>query len=198
MKVEREGNSCSVERETSETKIKLKLVGNGKGIFFGSTKIGFLDHMLNTFCRFSTLSLHIELFDADLQVDLHHGVEDLAITLGTAFRELFDYGRTARFSHAIVPMDEALTLCSVDLSGRSFLNFQVSFETERIGEFPTELIEEFFKSFVGNAKITLHVVKLAGKNSHHIAESVFKAFAIAVKSAIQQVESVRSTKEVID
>lgn len=198
MKVEREGNSCSVERETSETRIKLKLISNGKGIFFGSTRIGFLDHMLNTFCRFSTLSLDIELFDADLQVDMHHGVEDLAITLGAAFREIFDYGRTARFSHAIVPMDEALTLCSVDLSGRGFLNFQVSFETERIGEFPTELIEEFFKSFVSNAKITLHVVKLAGKNSHHIAESVFKAFAIAVKNAIQQVDSVQSTKGVID
>ncbi|WP_448523452.1 imidazoleglycerol-phosphate dehydratase, partial [Pseudothermotoga sp.] len=143
-------------------------------------------------------SLNLEQFEADLHVDMHHGVEDLALALGTAFRELFDYSKIKRFGHAIVPMDEALTICSIDLSGRGFLNFQVSFETQTIGDFPVELLEEFFKSFANNARITFHIVKMFGKNSHHIAESIFKAFAIAVRSAIEKSESTQSTKGVID
>lgn len=198
MKLEKRENSCSIERETQETAIKLKLVEDGKGTFTGSSRIGFLDHMLKTFCRFSTLSLNLERFEADLHVDTHHAVEDLAIVLGTAFRELFDYSKIARFAHAIVPMDEALTLCAIDFSGRGFLNFQVFFETEKIGELPTELIEEFFRAFAMNAKVTLHIVELFGKNSHHVAESIFKAFGMSVKEAIRKVESVQSTKNVID
>ncbi len=198
MKIEKQANRCYVERETFETKIKLWLIDDGKGDFVGTSKIGFLDHMLKTFCRFSTLSLNLEQFEADLHVDMHHGVEDLALALGVGFRELFDYSKTKRFGHAIVPMDEALTMCSIDLSGRGLLNFQVSFETQTIGDFPVELLEEFFKSFANNARITLHIVKMFGKNSHHIAESIFKAFAIAVRSAIEKSESIQSTKGVID
>ncbi|MDI6862209.1 MAG: imidazoleglycerol-phosphate dehydratase HisB [Pseudothermotoga sp.] len=198
MKIEKQTNRCCVERETLETNIKLWLIDDGKGEFTGSSRIGFLDHMLKTFCRFSTLSLSLEQFEADLHVDMHHGVEDLALVLGTAFRELLDYSRAKRFGYAIVPMDEALTMCSIDLSGRSFLNFQASFETQSIGDFPVELIEEFFRSFSSNARITLHIVKLFGRNSHHIAESMFKAFAIAVRSAIEKIESTQSTKGVID
>ncbi|MGB9790532.1 imidazoleglycerol-phosphate dehydratase HisB [Thermotoga caldifontis] len=198
MRLEKKENSCSIGRETQETAIELKLVEDGKGTFSGSSKIGFLDHMLKTFCKFSTLSLNVERFEADLHVDMHHAVEDLAIVLGIAFRELFDYSKIARFGHAIVPMDEALTLCSIDFSGRGFLNFQVFFETERIGEFPTELIEEFFRAFAMNARVTLHIVKMFGKNSHHVAESIFKAFGMSVKEAIRKVESVQSTKNVID
>ncbi|WP_448531937.1 imidazoleglycerol-phosphate dehydratase HisB [Pseudothermotoga sp.] len=198
MRIEKQTNRCCVERETLETEIKLWLIDDGKGELLGSSKIGFLDHMLKTFCRFSTLSLSLEKFEADLHVDMHHGVEDLALALGTAFRELFDYSKMKRFGHAIVPMDEALTLCSIDLSGRSLLNFQVSFETQTIKDFPVELLEEFFKSFANNARITLHIVKMFGKNSHHIAESIFKAFAIATRNAIEKSESTQSTKGVID
>ncbi|HBT38784.1 MAG: Imidazoleglycerol-phosphate dehydratase [Thermotoga sp. 50_1627] len=198
MKIERQKNLCYAARETLETKIKLWLIGDGKGDLTGTSRIGFLDHMLKTFCGFSTLSLNVQQFEADFEVDMHHAVEDLALVLGTAFRELLDYSRTKRFGHAIVPMDEALTMCSVDLSGRGFLNFQVSFETQSIGDFPVELIEEFFRTFSSSARITLHIVKLFGRNSHHIAESIFKAFAIAVRNAIERVESVQSTKGVID
>lgn len=198
MEIEKTQNGCTVRRETLETKIHLRLTNDGAGTLKGSTKMGFLDHMLKTFCKFSGLSLNIEDFEADFHIDMHHAVEDFAIVLGTAFRELFDYSRTVRFAHSIVPMDEALIMCSIDLSGRSFLNFQVIFETETVGDFPTELIEEFFKSFVLNARVTLHIVKLFGKNSHHIAESIFKSFAVAVRNATQSSNSLQSTKGVID
>ncbi|MEN3009286.1 imidazoleglycerol-phosphate dehydratase HisB [Pseudothermotoga sp.] len=198
MLVEKRFNTCSVERKTSETCIRIELKSDGEGAFSGSTQIGFFDHMLKTFCKFSTLSLKVESFELDSKTDLHHGVEDFGIILGTAFKELFDYSQLARFGHAIVPMDEALIVASVDLSGRPFLNYQVRFETERVGEFPIELFEEFFKSFASNAKITLHLVQLYGKNSHHIAEACFKSFAIALRSAIERSESIQSTKGMID
>lgn len=198
MIVEKSFNACTVERKTLETHVRIELKNDEEGNFSGSTRIGFFDHMMRTLCRFSGLSLKIEKFEADFQIDLHHGVEDFAIVLGTAFRELFDYSRLARFGHAIVPMDEALIVASIDLSGRPFLNYQVRFETERVGEFPTELFEEFFKSFVSNAKITLHLLQLNGKNSHHIAEACFKSFSIALRSAIAKSESIQSTKGMID
>ncbi|MCS7175860.1 imidazoleglycerol-phosphate dehydratase HisB [Pseudothermotoga sp.] len=198
MLVEKRFNACSVERKTSETCIRIELKNDGEGTFTGSTRMGFFDHMLKTFCKFSTLSLKVESFEVDSQIDLHHGVEDFGIVLGTAFRELLDYSQLARFGYAVVPMDEALIVASIDLSGRPFLNYQVRFETERVGEFPIELFEEFFKSFVSNAKITLHLVQLYGKNSHHIAEACFKSFAIALRSAINESGSIQSTKGMID
>lgn len=197
--VEKSGNVCKVTRVTRETAIELELwsCGEATGVLEGRTGIGFFDHMLATFAKFSKLGLRVLKFEADTEVDLHHGVEDFGIALGRAFKEVFDYNTVARFGHAIVPMDEALTLASVDLSGRPFLGYEVSFRTPSVGVFPTELIEEFLRAFVNNATVTLHVRNLAGSNAHHIAESVFKSVGVAMAMATRSVEGPMSTKGVV-
>lgn len=186
----------TVCRETLETTVCLELarVQRNNGKLVGKTEIGFLDHMLSTLAKFSGLRISVKRFEADTNVDLHHGVEDLGIALGVAFRKLINYNSVARFGHAIVPMDEALTLAAVDLSGRPFLGFEVTFGTPTIGDFPVELLEEFLRAFSNNAQITLHVRSLAGRNSHHVAESAFKAIGVALASAIRESDTPMSTK----
>ncbi len=164
-----------------------------------STGCGFLDHMLELFAVHSGYALLVEC-SGDTQVDFHHTVEDVGITLGKAFKEaLGDKAGIARYAHAVIPMDEALILCAVDISGRAFLNFDVELPAakvldgedevtvKKVGLFDTELVEEFFTAFVREAGITLHFKKLYGKNTHHIIEGAFKAFARALSAATKRV-----------
>lgn len=197
--VEKRGDVCRVSRATRETAIELELWSceTSSGAMEGKTGIGFFDHMIATFVKFSGLGLRILKFEADTEVDFHHGVEDFGIAFGRAFREYFDYNAVARFGYAIVPMDEALTLASIDLSGRPYLGYEVNFNAPTIGVFPTELIEEFLRAFVNNAAVTLHVRNLAGSNAHHIAESVFKSVGTAVSEAVRRVSGPMSTKGVV-
>jgi len=198
LEIERFDNCCVVKRQTNETLITLKLcVDNDSGVLIAGTNIGFFDHLLKTFAKYSGLSIDISEFQADTYVDLHHGVEDMGIVLGIAFRNLFDYNRVARFGYTIIPMDEALILSSVDLSGRQYLNFDVDFSASYIGNFPTELVEEFFRAFVNNSAITLHIKKIEGKNNHHIAECTFKSVALSLRMALRPSEVSFSTKGVI-
>lgn len=199
MKIEKIGNGVVVERKTLETHIRLLISNDKLGRFEGKTPSGFLDHMFKTFCKYSKISVVLEKCEGDTYVDLHHTVEDLGIVLGAGFKENFDYSRLSRFGNFTVPMDDALVSVYVDLSGRSYLNFDVNFSgAQLIGNLPVELIEEFFRSFVNNAKITMHVIKLAGSNSHHVCEALFKAFALSVKMATESSNDVTSTKGVID
>ncbi|WP_372590479.1 imidazoleglycerol-phosphate dehydratase HisB [Fervidobacterium pennivorans subsp. carthaginiensis] len=197
LEIERFGNCCVVKRQTNETSIILKLCTDNVGVLNGGTNIGFFDHLLKTFAKYSELSIEISEFQADTYVDLHHGVEDIGIVLGIAFRNLFDYNKVARFGYTIIPMDETLILSSVDLSGRQYLNFDVNFSSPYIGDFSTELVEEFFRAFVNNSAITLHIKKLEGKNNHHIAECTFKSVALSLKMALRPSEVSFSTKGVI-
>ncbi|ODN30003.1 imidazoleglycerol-phosphate dehydratase HisB [Fervidobacterium thailandense] len=197
LEIERSDNCCEVRRQTNETSITLKLCADNIGVLSGGTKVGFFDHLIKTFAKYSGLFIEISEFQADTHVDLHHGVEDTGIVLGIAFRNLFDYNKVARFGYTIIPMDETLILSSVDLSGRQYLNFDVNFTAPHIGNFPTELVEEFFRAFVNNSAITLHIKKLEGKNSHHIAECIFKSVALSLKMALGPSGTVFSTKGVI-
>ncbi|HEW91304.1 MAG TPA: imidazoleglycerol-phosphate dehydratase HisB [Thermotogaceae bacterium] len=199
MKIQKIKNGLLVERKTLETHMRLLILNNRIGHFEGGTPSGFFNHMLNTFCKYSTISIHLEKCEGDVDVDLHHTIEDFGIVLGTAFRELFDYSQLKRFGSFTVPMDDALVSVYVDLSGRPYLNFKVDFgDVPLIGNLPVELVEEFFRSFVNNSKITMHAVKLFGSNSHHICEALFKAFAFSVKMATEPSNFISTTKGVID
>lgn len=176
--------TAKIERNTQETRIRLTLSLDGTGTAEIATGCGFLDHMLTLFAhhgRFD-LSLHCT---GDLHVDAHHTTEDIGIALGTAFREaLGDKGGIARYGHFLLPMDEALILCALDFSGRAFLRYEIQVPAERLGSFDTELAEEFWQAFVRAAGLTLHLQQLAGKNSHHILEAVFKGAARALRTAV--------------
>lgn len=176
--------TAKIERNTQETRIRLTLSLDGTGTAEIATGCGFLDHMLTLFAhhgRFD-LSLHCT---GDLHVDAHHTTEDIGIALGTAFREaLGDKGGIARYGHFLLPMDEALVLCALDFSGRAFLRYEIQVPAERLGSFDTELAEEFWQAFVRAAGLTLHLQQLAGKNSHHILEAVFKGAARALRTAV--------------
>ena len=191
-----------IKRKTAETDISLSLAidgtGKGEGI---STGIGFLDHMLNLFARHGRFDLCVKC-KGDTNVDDHHSAEDIGIALGQAFRQaLGDKKGICRYSDIILPMDEALILASVDVSGRGMLCFTADFKTEKIGTFDTELVEEFFQAFALNAGITLHIKQLDGKNSHHIAEGMFKATARALRKAVsidvEAKDEIPSTKGVL-
>ena len=172
-----------INRKTNETDISLKLNldGSGKGVI--DTGCGFLDHMLVLFSRHSGFDLEIKCV-GDVEVDYHHTAEDIAIVLGKAFKEaLGNMGGIVRYGNFILPMDEALILSAVDISGRAYLGYDLEIRTEKVGDFDTELVEEFFMAFVRNADVTLHIRKLAGKNSHHIIEGTFKSVARALKAA---------------
>ena len=180
-------------------------VGNGQAVaredVSVSTGIGFFDHMLEQIVRHARVDV-TSSFTGDLEVDEHHSVEDVGIVLGTAFREaLGDMGGINRYGNIILPMDEALILAAVDISGRSFLSYDVCVQAQKIGTFDTELAEEFFAAFVRNAQVTLHVRKLSGTNSHHIIEGAFKAFGRVMREAAAVDESlggaVPSTKGVL-
>lgn len=174
--------TAEFNRKTKETDISVKLDLDGGDVSI-STGIGFFDHMLTALSVHSGIGLTIRA-EGDLNVDGHHTVEDVGIVLGTAFKEaLGDKKGIARYGTAFIPMDEALGFASVDISGRPFLVFDAEFPEEKIGDFDSCLAEEFFRAFAFNAGITLHVKSVYGKNSHHIAEALFKACAHALKDA---------------
>ena len=172
-----------INRKTNETDISLKLNLDGSGKSVIDTGCGFLDHMLVLFSRHSGFDLEIKCV-GDVEVDYHHTAEDIAIVLGKAFKEaLGNMGGIVRYGNFILPMDEALILSAVDISGRAYLGYDLEIPTEKVGDFDTELVEEFFMAFVRNADVTLHIRKLAGKNSHHIIEGTFKSVARSLKAA---------------
>lgn len=175
--------TSTIERNTAETKIKLTLNIDGSGKSNINTGVGFFDHMLTLFARHGGFDLDVAC-DGDIEVDAHHTVEDVGICLGKAFAEaLGDRRGICRYGDIILPMDEALMLCAVDLSGRAFLDYRVPIKRPRVGNFDTELGEEFFVAFVRESNICLHLRKLAGKNAHHILEAAFKASARAMRAA---------------
>lgn len=174
-----------VERKTFETDIKLELSLDGKGEFQDSSQIGFLDHMLVLLCRHSGFDLNIEA-SGDTNVDGHHTVEDLGLCLGEAFQKaLGDKLGICRYDSIFLPMDEALVLCAVDIGGRAGLYYEVDYPSEKIGEFDTELVQVFWQAFASTAKITIHLRQFAGRNSHHIAEAVFKGMGRVLKNAVK-------------
>lgn len=186
-----------ISRQTEETNIKLKLNIDGAGNYKINTGVGFFDHMLTLFARHGSFDLEL-IARGDLHIDAHHTVEDVGICLGRALKAaLGGKSGIARFGHALVPMDEALALVAVDISGRGYLAFEVSGPTIRRGEFVPELIEEFLRALTVNGEFTLHVRLLAGRNSHHICEAVFKALARALRDALsfdRRQQGVPSTK----
>ena len=193
--------SAVLERTTSETQIKLSLDIDGSGTSEISSGIGFLDHMLTLFAKHSGFNLEVSC-TGDTYVDDHHSCEDIGIVLGSALREaLGDKRGISRYGDIILPMDEALILCACDVSGRSCLVFDADFPTEKIGSFDTELVQEFFEAFTRSSGITLHIRKLSGANSHHIAEGIFKAFARCRAKACgideKRKDEIPSTKGVI-
>ena len=188
----------AIERRTKETSIEVELDLDGEGASDVSTGIGFFDHMLDQLARHSLIDMTIRA-EGDRHIDDHHTVEDVGIALGQAIRQaLGDKRGLARYADSLLPMDETLTRVAVDVSGRPFLVFRTEFPTEKIGEFDTQLVREFFQAFVSNGGLTLHVETLYGSNSHHIAESCFKGVARALKAAValdpRQAGSVPSTK----
>lgn len=174
-----------VKRETKETKIELTLNVDGQGKNQINSGIGFFDHMLTAFAVHSGFDLTLAC-RGDIGVDCHHSVEDIGIALGKAFADtLSDKAGIARFGNFTIPMDEALASCSVDISGRPYLVFKAEFGDYRLGDMDSAMVEEFFRAFAMNAMLTLHINLLYGKNDHHKAEAIFKAFAHALKMAVK-------------
>jgi imidazoleglycerol-phosphate dehydratase len=174
-----------VERNTLETRIKVRVDLDGTGSSALHTGVPFLDHMLDQIARHGLIDLEIEAV-GDLHIDSHHTVEDVGITLGQAvFRAVGDKKGIRRYGHAYVPLDEALSRVVVDLSGRPGLSYEVSFPRARIGDFDVDLFIEFFRGFVNHAQITLHIDSLKGTNAHHVAETIFKAFGRALRAAVE-------------
>ena len=184
-------------RTTKETDIELELWIDGSGKCNVNTGIGFFDHMLNSFARHGFFDLNLKV-NGDLEVDCHHTIEDVGIVLGKAIKEaLKDKAGIKRYGYFILPMDETLALCAIDLSGRPFLVYDVNFTTDRIGTFDTEMVKEFFYAVSYGAEMNLHIKQLDGCNNHHIAEGVFKAFAKALDEATKyddRIQGVLSTK----
>lgn len=193
--------TAQITRKTAETDISLTLKLDGEGKCEIDTGCGFLNHMLTLFAHHSSFDLCVKCV-GDTDVDYHHTTEDIGIALGDAFREaLGDMKGVTRYGNMILPMDESLILCAVDISGRSYLAYELDIPTYKVGDFDTELVEEFFASFVRHANITLHIKQLSGKNSHHIIEGAFKSVARALGSATKIDEKKRdcipSTKGVL-
>ncbi|MCT4607264.1 MAG: imidazoleglycerol-phosphate dehydratase HisB [Marinisporobacter sp.] len=186
-----------IKRKTKETDITLSLNLDGSGKTKIDTGIGFLDHMLDLMCRHGFLDMVLKCV-GDLRVDNHHTVEDIGIVLGEAFKKsLGDKKGITRYATIFTPMDEAMSMISIDISGRAYLHFDVNFEREYVGQFETELVEEFFRAFVNRAAITLHISLKYGKNTHHIIESIFKGLGRALDEATSvqdRIEGVLSTK----
>lgn len=176
--------TAEISRDTKETQIKLALDLDGTGASDAKTGVGFFDHMLDLLAKHSLIDLTIKA-DGDLDVDAHHTVEDVGIVLGQAIEKAVgDKRGIYRYGWAIVPMDESLAQVAVDLSGRAALVFNVQFKGSLIGQFPVELVEEFWKSVAQNAKMNLHIAVPYGSNNHHIAEAIFKATAKALRQAV--------------
>ena len=173
-----------INRKTAETDISLKLDLDGMGENKIDTGCGFLDHMLTLFSRHGGFDLELKCV-GDTNVDYHHTVEDIGIVLGKAFAEALGEMRgIKRYGSFILPREESLILSAVDISGRSYLGFKLNIPTQRVGDFDTELVREFFEAFVRNANITLHISQLEGYNSHHIIEGAFKSVARSLKEAV--------------
>lgn len=190
-----------INRKTTETDISLELTIGGPGACAVDTGCGFLDHMLTLFARHGGFGLSVKC-SGDIWVDDHHTVEDVGMCLGAAFSEaLGDMRGITRYGSAIIPMDEALILTAVDISGRGVLVYDMAIPSQKVGSFDTELVEEFLRAFTRKACITVHVKQLAGSNSHHIIEGCFKSLARSLKAAVAIDEagsgSIPSTKGVL-
>ncbi len=192
--------TAEIARNTAETNISLKVNLDGTGKTEVGTGVGFLNHMLTLFAAHGKFDLEVRCV-GDTDVDDHHSVEDVGICLGQAFRQaLGDKRGITRYGSFLLPMDEALILAAVDISGRSSLNDALEIPTEKIGSFDTELVEEFFLGFTRSCPMSLHLRKLAGTNSHHIVEGAFKAFGRAMKAAValDGTDKIPSTKGVLE
>jgi imidazoleglycerol-phosphate dehydratase len=193
--------TAEIVRKTNETDITLALNLDGQGISTIDTGCGFLDHMLTLFSKHSRYDLSVSC-KGDTNVDYHHTAEDIAICLGKAFNEaLADKKGICRYGNIILPMDEALIMCAVDISGRDYLGYDAPIPAYKVGDFDTELCEEFYRAFVREARVTLHIREICGSNSHHIIEGIFKAvartLAMATKIDEKFANEIPSTKGVI-
>lgn len=183
--------SYKINRTTTETDISLKLSIDGTGKSSIQTGIGFFDHMLTLLTKHGLFDLQV-VCNGDLEVDQHHSVEDVGIALGEAFRQaLGNKVGITRYASITTPMDEALSTVSLDISGRAYLVYQAKDLKEKVGNFDTELVEEFFQAFASNAKVTLHIHNVYGKNTHHMIESIFKGFGRALDIATQKSERIK-------
>jgi imidazoleglycerol-phosphate dehydratase len=189
--------TARIERKTAETQIELTLEIDGTGRSQVSTGVGFLDHMLTLLAKHAAIDLTVKA-EGDLHVDQHHTVEDVGICLGAALREaLGDKAGIQRYGHFTLPMEETLVTTALDLGGRAFFVFQAEFPSAKIGDFDSELVADFWQAFAANALANLHVVLHHGRNSHHIAEAIFKSAARAVRMAVAadaRITGVPSTK----
>lgn len=189
-----------IQRITKETKITVNVDLDGEGIGKSSTGIGFFDHMLDLLCAHSLINLDINA-EGDLHVDSHHTVEDVGIAFGQALSAaLADKKSIKRFAHAYVPMDETLGFTCIDISGRPFIAFDTKFFSQMVGEFDTQMVEEFFRAVAVHAGLTLHIRVEHGSNDHHKIEAIFKSFARALKEAVsidERVKGVPSTKGIL-
>lgn len=192
---------AEISRKTAETDISLKLNLDGKGTAVISSGCGFLDHMLTLFAKHGRFDLELSC-KGDTYVDYHHSAEDIGICLGKAFAEaLADKKGICRYGYMILPMDESLVLTAVDFSGRACLRFNVDIPSSKVGDFDTELVEEFWTAFTRTAECTLHIRKLDGTNSHHIIEAIFKSAARCLRQAVsidsEAADEIPSTKGVL-
>ena len=192
---------AEISRKTAETDIKLSLNLDGKGNSIIKTGCGFFDHMLTLFAKHGRFDLRVEC-EGDTYVDYHHTVEDIGIVLGKAFNQALGENRgIVRYGNFLLPMDESLIMTAVDISGRAYLGYALNIPTQKVGDFDTELVEEFFVAFCHNAGLNLHIRQLAGSNSHHIIEGTFKSVARSLKTAVSVDEAFRdeipSTKGVL-
>jgi imidazoleglycerol-phosphate dehydratase len=178
--------TATVERTTAETSVAVELNIDGNGTYDVDTGVGFFDHMLDLFAKHGGLDLSVQC-NGDLEVDDHHTVEDVAITLGQALRQaLGDKTHIARYGHAYVPMDDALARAVIDLSGRSYCRLDASFEREQVGDLSTEMVEHVWRSLSEHARCNLHLTVLHGHNAHHKIEALFKAAARALRTAVRR------------
>jgi len=184
---------ASVKRRTNETQIEISINLDGTGQADLQTGVPFLEHMIDQIARHGMIDINIKA-KGDLEIDAHHTAEDIGISLGMAMNQaLGDKKGITRYGHAYVPLDEALSRVVIDFSGRPGLEDQVDYKNSRVGNFDTELFHEFFQGFVNHALVTLHIDTIRGNNSHHIAETVFKAFGRAVRMAISEDERMQDT-----
>lgn len=189
---------AEIERNTNETQIRVKLDIGGKGLSSFSIGVPFLEHMLDQVARHGMMDMEIHA-TGDLEIDAHHTVEDLGIALGQAVaKAVGNKGGIRRYGHAYVPLDEALSRVVLDLSGRPGLEYNVKYPRARVGQFDVDLIREFFQAFANHAQVTLHIDNMRGRNAHHIAETIFKAFGRALRMAVEfdprMGEAIPSTK----
>ena len=191
---------AAVERKTRETEISLALTVDGKGVSAIKTGVGFLDHMLELFAKHSLMDLHVQC-NGDTHVDAHHTTEDIGIALGQALdKALGDRAGIKRYGHMIMPMDETLVTCAVDLGGRPFCVFNAPMPTPRVGDFDSELVYDFWQGFSVSARLNLHVLLHYGRNTHHISEAIFKGMARTLRIAVEidpRQEGIPSSKGVL-